>query len=113
MKTIFAAASLLLCASFVQGFLPAPPTITATPGASSSSVVAHDATPTALNAVLNGGDPVNGDKPKLKLPNTCDSDYDCDGSEFCCEFMFFKMCCSDGEFALAHICLGSRACVRA
>ncbi|KAM3574831.1 hypothetical protein VYU27_003256 [Nannochloropsis oceanica] len=31
-----------------------------------------------------------------KIPEGCDSDYECEGTESCCDFIFFKMCCSDG-----------------
>jgi hypothetical protein len=39
---------------------------------------------------------VNEKKPKFKLPGTCDHDFECEASEFCCEYLVFKMCCSDG-----------------
>lgn len=91
---LVAASSLLFCVNLTQGFMPAPPTVQ-----SSKAVSAQVAEPLVapVNAVMKGGQPVNSDKPKLKLPNTCDSDYECDGTEFCCDFMFFKMCCSDGK----------------
>lgn len=97
---LVAASSLLFCVNLTQGFMPAPPTVQ-----SSKAVSAQVAEPLVapVNAVMKGGQPVNSDKPKLKLPNTCDSDYECDGTEFCCDFMFFKMCCSDGK-PLAHDC---------
>ena len=36
-------------------------------------------------------------KPAFKVPGTCDSDWECEANEFCCDYLLFKMCCSDGK----------------
>ncbi|CAM9241888.1 unnamed protein product, partial [Phaeothamnion confervicola] len=34
--------------------------------------------------------------PKVDLPNSCESSWDCDSPQTCCDFVLFKVCCSQG-----------------
>lgn len=101
------ARSLLLTAALLLGlyfgltdaFLPHGLPANGRPASSKANPTAGPPAATTLQAV-NTVDPapVNSDKPSWlpKIPNGCDSDYECEGTEVCCDFMFFKTCCSDG-----------------
>lgn len=53
----------------------------------------------ALSAVGVGpeGPRAEADKPGLKFG--CEDSWDCEGTQSCCDFVFFKMCCSEGTAA--------------
>jgi len=85
---------------FADSFLPLPPTIVKRAVALKQRAVSIQervaATLPRYAAAASGKS--DKEKPNGRLPNTCDSDYDCEGQETCCNFFVFKMCCNDGEF---------------
>ena len=46
-----------------------------------------------------------------KLPSGCESDYECDGMESCCDFLLFKACCTDGKLTKGLFLLAPLRCL--
>ena len=90
---------------FADSFLPLPPTMIQRAAALRQRVVGVQervAVTIPVYAAAASDDSKSKkekEKPKGRLPNTCDSDYDCEGQESCCNFFMFKMCCNDGELS--------------
>ena len=95
-----AALFLGLLLGVVDGFLPTGFTAMDRPSRKANPSPSPP-TPTALAASMTDPQPRQQARPEWlpKIPEGCDSDYECEGTESCCDFIFFKMCCSDGGHA--------------
>lgn len=93
------AAGLAMCAGVADGFVApgaAPAPMRSRSGSiSSSSSTAPLVPPLAAVGVETEA---RSSRDKLKFGN-CEDSWDCEGTQSCCDFVFFKVCCSDGTAA--------------
>lgn len=108
------AAGLAMCAGVADGFVAAPlaPAAAAVRGQQqrqqqhharslSTSTAAPPAVvlAPALSAVGVGAEGPRSEMDKPGLKFGCEDSWDCEGTQSCCDFVFFKMCCSEGTAA--------------
>lgn len=98
-RVAFVALTALICVSLGEGFvhggaLALPSSKPAACKAGGAAQVGYAVAETKLAGAAYSGD--NGKGPFGRLFNTCESDTECEGMEFCCDFLFMRMCCTDG-----------------
>ncbi|CAM9642931.1 unnamed protein product [Chrysoparadoxa australica] len=44
-----------------------------------------------------------GGWPNIEIPNGCETSWDCDSPQICCDFLVTKMCCSGGQASPVYV----------